>query len=106
MKYIDENCEIKFENNKLMFIGKMEKSDYEDVGKFLHEINNIIITDSIEIDLQHLNFLNSSGIRILAVFVLECSKKIRIKIDKKLTWQRVGIVPLSRIKPDNSIIID
>ncbi len=106
MVYNEDSCEIKLESNKLVFVGKMEKADYNDVGKFLREADKNITGDNVEIDLQKLEFLNSSGIRTLAVFFLECTKKIKIKIDKELTWQRVGIVPLSKIKPNDSIVVE
>lgn len=103
MKYSEENFNIELKDSTLIFSGKMEKSNYSDVITFLNEASTNISNEDINLDIKKLNFLNSSGIRMLATFFMKSSKTFTIYIDTSITWQKVGIVPLSRIKKEGEI---
>ncbi len=98
MEYKDEAFTITFEGTKISFKGKIEKSNYEDLSAFLKKVDNNVNDTEIQVDLRQLDFLNSSGIRSLAVFFLESKKNIRIIIDPGKTWQKVGITPLESLR--------
>lgn len=102
MNFQDGDFTATLDGATLKLMGKIEKSDYTDFDFFLKDIDSSISTSKLILDIKELNFLNSSGIRSLAVFFMSTSKEIEIHIND-LTWQRVGIVPLEKIKPDNSI---
>lgn len=102
MNYNDGDFEARLDGSTLKLKGKIEKSDYTDLTFFLKEVNDTLSDQTLILDIKELDFLNSSGIRTLAVFFMGSDKKIEIHIND-LTWQRVGIVPLEKIKPNNSI---
>lgn len=105
MEYKDESCHLKLDGNNIFFEGRIETADYSDVSKFLTEADAQIEDQVISYDLTKLTFLNSSGIKALAIHFLKSAKKYIINIDNTLTWQRVGIVPLGKIKKEGEIVI-
>ena len=60
----------------------------------------------VSADFTELNFLNSSGIKTIAVHLLKSLKKYKILINSELTWQKVGIIPLRLIRPKGEIVIE
>ncbi len=98
MEYKDETFSISLNGTKLAFQGKIEKSNYEDLSSFLKKVDDSVKETEMQVDLRQLDFLNSSGIRSLAVFFLESKKNIRIIIDPGKTWQKVGITPLESLR--------
>ena len=106
MEYIEENCKIILNNNTLVFTGKIEASDYANFTQFLKEVDQAVKEDTLIYDFRALNFLNSSGIKAIAVHFLNSQKKYRIIIKTGLTWQKVGIIPLRFIRPEGCVEID
>lgn len=95
---------IELKNNIIRFSGKLDKSDYSDVSDFLKKAEEQIPGDEITIDLKDLIHLNSSGIRTIVIFITKNPKKIVIHANKELTWQRIGIIPLSKIRKEIEIV--
>lgn len=87
------------------FSGQIEASDYKDLEKFLKDNEAGIASDTITFDIIDLTYLNSSGIRVLAVFFLKSSKKIIVKMNPESTWQRISILPLAKMRKDGEITI-
>jgi hypothetical protein len=98
MEFKADSFTLKLEGAKISFQGKIERSDYEELSNFLKKVDSSIEDDEINVDLRALEFLNSSGIRILAGFIHESKKNIRIIIDPDKTWQKVGIKPFESLK--------
>lgn len=95
---------IELKDNVIHFSGKLDKSDYSDVNDFLKKAEENVSGDEIVLDLKDLVHLNSSGIRTIVIFITKYPKKIVIHANKELTWQRIGIIPLSKIRKEIEII--
>ena len=105
MNYSEPGFEITVaEKNTLIFSGKLEKSNYADVDKFLRDVDQALQTDICIIDLIYLSFLNSSGIKSLATFMLGSPKKFEIRTNKNVTWQSQSIPALTFLKPNQITI--
>lgn len=100
-----DECSIEYLDNAIRFSGKLERSNYSELSEFLSNADMQTSRDSMVLDLIKLDFLNSSGIRAIAVYLMETSKKIKLRLND-LTWQRVGIVPLTKIRPENFITVE
>ncbi len=105
MEFKENDVNIELKGNNLHFSGKMEKSDYSDVTKFLFEAEKNVSNGELVIDIRELLFLNSSGIRVLATLFTASNKKIAIHINTDISWQKVGILPLTHIKQQGEITI-
>ena len=105
MNYAVEQLNLEVSGNKFIFKGKIERSDYTELSKFLSDSEKSLEGQNVEFDFRALEYLNSSGIRAVAVFFLESSKKVTMKINPELTWQKVGLTPLAAIKPSGMITV-
>ncbi len=105
MHYTETGFEIRLTGDTLSFSGDLEKSDYTEVDAFLKKVDQVLMSDTCKIKLDKLKFLNSSGIRSLATFVLGTSKKIEIYINNGVTWQKESIPTLAYLKPDRIKIV-
>jgi hypothetical protein len=103
MNYAVEQLNLEVVENRFVFKGKVERSDYSDLSRFLKEAEKGVGASSVEFDFRGLEYLNSSGIRAVAVFFLESVKKVTIRINPEVTWQRVGLTPLASIRPNGAI---
>ena len=62
----------------------------------------------LEIDMQNLVFLNSSGISALSLFIIEMrkdEKPVRIRGNKSITWQTKSLYNSQRLYEEVEIII-
>ncbi len=100
MKYEETEIIIELEGNTLVFTGRMEKSIYDEVQEFLSNAEKTVQDDEMIIDLRKLAYLNSSGLRLFASLFIESKKKFQLFLSKEYAWQEVGIVPLTRIRPN------
>ena len=98
MSYSEPGFEITLRENSLTFSGKLEKSDYSEVDTFLRKVDQTLSSGTCVIDLTNLTFLNSSGIRSLATFILGSPKTFEIHINKTITWQTGSISTLAHLK--------
>ena len=105
MEYSEQGFSVTLIGNTLSFSGKLEKSNYSDVDAFLRRISPEISGDLCVIDLQLLTFLNSSGIRSLATFILGSPKIFELHINKSLTWQTESIPALKHLKPKGITVV-
>jgi hypothetical protein len=60
-------------------------------------------TEQLTLDVEKLDFLNSSGIAVLSKFVLEArklaSKKLVVNANEDITWQSKSLRNLQRLMP-------
>jgi len=106
MEMKDGTFALTVTGNRFLFQGKIERADYSELARFLGEAEKSVAGGELEIDFRPLEYLNSSGIRAIAVFFLESANKVRIKINPEITWQRVGLTPLGSMKGDGKIIVE
>ena len=104
MNYSEQGFEITLTENVLLCSGKLEKSNYTDVDRFLREVDQSLHAELCIIDLTTLSFLNSSGIKSLATFMLGSPKKFEIRINDSITWQTQSIPALTFLKPNQITI--
>src|SRR5690554_2822097 len=93
------DTEIKFDesNSLVIFKGSMRLANMKEYGvvtNFLKESANIS-KEELTLDLKDLEFLNSSGITTLSLFVLDCKKsgtpKIKVLRSETISWQKKSI---------------
>jgi hypothetical protein len=99
MEYREANFHIHASNNTITFSGALEKTVYTDVVDFLNEVEKQIADDSIILDLHSLEFLNSTGIRMLAVFLTGSTKNFQLIYNKAFSWQKNALSAMQQIKP-------
>ncbi len=100
MTYSEAGFRIVLTGNVLAFSGKLEKSSYEKVDAFLRDIDHALSASLCILDINHLTFLNSSGIRSLATFMLGSPKQFELRINPEITWQQESIPALTYLKPN------
>lgn len=105
MNYSEQDFSITLERNVLTFSGKLEKSNYSDVDAFLRKVDQTLSDSTCILDLQKLAFLNSSGIRSLATFILGSPKSFELHINKSITWQTESIPALKHLKSKGITIV-
>jgi hypothetical protein len=105
MQYFkDGGFTLMVRENEFVFQGKIEKSDYTELGKFLSDAEKEINGDELKFDFRLLELLNSAGVRAFAIFFLECRKKLTISINPEITWQKVGLIPLKTLRKGFEVI--
>ncbi|MFH1156547.1 MAG: hypothetical protein V1793_22310 [Pseudomonadota bacterium] len=105
MIYSEKGFEIELTGNELEFSGKLEKMDYSEIDQFLRDVDAQVSGDVCILRFNRLAYLNSSGIRAVASFVIESSKRFEIHIDRAVTWQKTNIPVLETLKPDRIRIV-
>jgi hypothetical protein len=105
MNYSEPGFDIMLRENCLTFSGKLEKSDYVDIDAFLRNVDHTVSSDTCVIDLTNLTYLNSSGIRSLATFILGSPKSFEIRINTTITWQTESIPALAHLKSKGITVI-
>lgn len=104
MKYSEPGFEITLTDNVLAFSGKLEKSDYTEIDNFLRGVDQALHAATCIIEITQLTFLNSSGIKCLATFMLGSPKQFEIRINPDITWQTESIPALAMLKPNGITI--
>ncbi|MBY5957180.1 hypothetical protein KUV50_03470 [Membranicola marinus] len=97
--------------SKMVFEGSMRLAnmkEYDVVSSFLRK--SIDDTDDpVVLDLRLLQFLNSSGITTLSLFILSCKKagKPQIKVlgSESISWQQKSISNFKKLWNDVEIVI-
>lgn len=108
----DKGILLKVENDRVYIIGNIESRQPGDfMTHFFSELHNMLVDKAIgliEVDITQLKFLNSSGIKELAKWIMNLNslpdeKKYKIKFicDKNLVWQDTSIATLTFLNPEN-----
>lgn len=105
MIYAEKGFKIKLSKTTLEFSGKLEKSDYTEIDAFLQQVDQELSSETCTVKLDTLEYLNSSGIRAIATFIIESSKSFEIVINPEITWQATNIPVLETLKPDTITIV-
>src|SRR5680860_25795 len=95
----------------MVFEGSMRLAnmkEYDVVSEFLKESTDTS-DEHLTLDLKSLEFLNSSGITTLSLFVLNCKKagnpQITVLGNNSLSWQQKSISNFKKLWNDVEIII-
>lgn len=106
MEFKEKRFEVSLLGNCLHFKGSIECTDYFDLTLFLQKVDLSLGDNELVMDFRELDFLNSSGIQMFVLFLYQTKRKVIIRINPKITWQRAGVIPLSNIKPNKMISIE
>jgi hypothetical protein len=114
MELIAGDSKLVFDKNKqtVIFDGSMRLAnltEYEKISTFLNEV--VKVSDSILIlDLKNLNFLNSSGITTLSMFILSLKKSHKVKLrvlgSNSISWQEKSLPNFNKLWTDVEISIE
>ncbi len=105
MNYSEQEFRLNLSGKTLTFAGKLEKADYSEVDAFLRSVDQVLSDENCVINLEKLVFLNSSGIRSLATFILGSPKTFEIHINPNVTWQTESIPALKHLKSRGITIV-
>lgn len=99
MDYVDSSGDftVEVEGSIIKFNGNIQLENYDDLMYFLQKVDKEIQHKDVTYDLRKLQYLNSSGIRMLINILQESNKKINFEIDKDITWQRICLLTLNEI---------
>lgn len=90
----------------IIFQGSLRLNGSKEYVPISDLLNNVINQEPAQIllDLQELQFLNSSGISLLSKFVIEVRKRKNIQMvitgAKKIPWQGRSLKNLQRLMPN------
>ncbi len=102
---------IWIEGSIIHFEGTMRLSGAEAYQPILDLMDEVLETDpeQIDLDLLELEFLNSSGINLLARFVIKIRKQIKAKISvkgsKRIPWQSKSLPNLKKLHPNLTLSV-
>ena len=113
MQIKGENYNVWYDKNNgaVNFNGALRLTGMQDYAPILQLLNEIASTEppNMVINLQHLEFLNSSGISMLSKFVIGMRKKnsIQMKIlgSNSIPWQGKSLKNLQRLMPSLTLDI-
>ena len=100
MNYSEKGFDIRLEGNTIYFSGKIEKREYSELDTFLKKADGFIESGTCKIRLENLEFLCSSGIGSLFMFILNSAKNFEVYMKKTIVWQRDSIPIVVRLKRD------
>ncbi len=93
------------ETTTVSFSGSLRLSGPEEYQPITKLLGDIVDGDAgkITLNLQQLEFLNSSGISMLSKFIIEVRKKAEVKMivqgSKSVAWQAKSLKNLQRLMP-------
>lgn len=87
------------------FVGSLRLSGPAEYAPIVQLLGSIASLEpaKITLDLQQLEFLNSSGINMLSKFIIEVRKKARLQMavqgSQRIAWQGKSLKNLQRLMP-------
>lgn len=107
MEIKGENYNVSYDENTctVNFSGALRLTGLKDYGHILNLLNNTADKEpsKIILNLQELNFLNSSGISMLSKFVIGMRKRKSIQVivlgSRQIPWQGKSLKNLQRLMP-------
>jgi hypothetical protein len=111
MEISADNYRVCHEENSdtITFKGSLRLSGMEEYEPIINLLDEVAAKDPacIVLDLQGLEFLNSSGISMLSKFVINIRKKnsttIAVKASESIPWQGKSLKNLQRLMPSLSL---
>ena len=107
MEIKGENYNVSYDENtcSVRFSGALRLTGLKDYGHILNLLNDIADKEpsKIILNLQELDFLNSSGISMLSKFVIGMRKRKSIEVivlgSRQIPWQGKSLKNLQRLMP-------
>lgn len=111
MEINDENYGVVLDDatNTIYFKGSLRLSGVAEYTPIVDLLNGVVSTEppTITLNLQELEFLNSSGISMLSKFVIGIRNKKNVKLiivgADAIPWQGKSLKNLQRLMPDLSL---
>ena len=111
MEIKTDDYRIWTEDSTIHFEGTMRLSGMEAYEPILNLMDEVIEKKPAQVDLNllELEFLNSSGINLLARFVIKVRKLgsvgIAVKGSKRIPWQSKSLPNLTRLHPNLTLTV-
>jgi hypothetical protein len=107
MEIKNEGYRVRYEEETatVIFQGSLRLNGMQEYAPIIQLLDDVIESGvtAITLDLQQLNFLNSSGINVLSKFVIKVRQKkniqLTIKASKTIPWQGKSLKNLQRLLP-------
>ena len=110
MKLSGEDYQISYRDDVIHLSGKLSLmlEDYVDMERFFEKIVQSRPKE-LTLDIQNLEYLNSSGIKVICVnLILEAADldelKMTIKCSNRYTWQKETVPTFSDLMDDMEIV--
>ncbi|NEP41223.1 MAG: hypothetical protein F6K35_19140 [Okeania sp. SIO2H7] len=100
------------ETTTAIFQGSLRLNGMQEYAPIVELLDNVLESGvpAIILDLQQLEFLNSSGINVLSKFVIKVRQKKNIKLvvkaSKNIPWQGKSLKNLQRLLPSLSLELE
>ncbi len=114
MEIKSEGYSVRYEEEitTVIFQGSLRLNGMEEYAPIIQLLNDVIElgVTAITLNLQQLNFLNSSGINVLSKFVIKVRQKkntqLTIKASKAIPWQGKSLKNLQRLLPSLALEVE
>jgi hypothetical protein len=96
----------------VIFQGSLRLNGMQEYGPIIQLLDDVIESGvrAITLNLQQLDFLNSSGINVLSKFVIKVRQKkniqLTIKASKTIPWQGKSLKNLQRLLPSLTLEVE
>jgi len=114
MEIKNEVYRVRYEEETatVIFQGSLRLNGMQEYAPIIQLLDDVIESGvtAITLDLQQLNFLNSSGINVLSKFVIKVRQKkkiqLTIKASKTIPWQSKSLKNLQRLLPGLTLEVE
>ncbi len=114
MEIKTENYSVRYEEETttIIFQGSLRLNGMQEYAPIVRLLDDVVESgvSTITLNLQKLEFLNSSGINVLSKFAIKVRQKKNIKLivkaSKAIPWQAKSLKNLQRLLPTLSLEVE
>lgn len=109
IKTEDYNVVLEQEPNAVIFSGSLRLNGMDEYAPIVDLLDQAVVqnSDNLILNIENLEFLNSSGINMLSKFVIKMRQKgkiiILVKGSQTIPWQAKSLKNLQRLMPSLEI---